>query len=76
MTRLMRCSVLVSGNTPTNSKNWPIGPRSSVSVLDSQPPGSAKTTTSPRLKSVIFSTTTRSPMSSVFSIDDDGMMNI
>ena len=32
MTRLMRCSVPVSGNTPTNSKNWPIGPRSSVSA--------------------------------------------
>ena len=34
------------------------------------------TTTSPRWKSVIFCTTTRSPTSSVFSIDSDGMMNI
>ena len=31
---------------------------------------------SPRWKSVIFCTATRSPISSVFSIDPDGMMNI
>ena len=28
MTRLIRCSVLVSGSTPTNWRALPIGPRS------------------------------------------------
>ena len=49
---------------------------SSVRRRASQPPGSAKTTTSPRWMSKSFCTTTRSWTSSVFSIDCDGMMNI
>ena len=61
--------------SPTNSSTRSNGRRSSTGS-DSQPPGSRKTTTSPRSKSVIFCTTTRSPRSRVFSIDSDGMMNI
>ena len=66
---------MLAVGTPMNSSTRSNGP-GSLTGSDSQPPGSRKTTTSPRSKSVIFCTTTRSPRSRVLSIDSDGMMNI
>ena len=61
---------------PTNARTRSTGPASPSGSSGNQRAGSWNTTTSPRWKSVIFCTTTRSPSSSVFCIDAEGMLNI
>ena len=60
-----------------NSAPCPAGRDRRPVRCPSQPPGSLEDGDVAALRtSVIFCTTTRSPISSVFSIDSDGMMNI
>ena len=86
MMRLIRCSPASCGRSPTNDNVLRTVPPSPSSVspgvicsAPSQPPGSLNTTTSPLCRSKIpgvsLLTRTRSPTSSVFSIEGDGMKN-
>ncbi|EGJ74459.1 putative signal peptidase I [Streptomyces sp. Tu6071] len=72
--RPMNASPFFSCRTGPDEVSWP------CSSAPSHPPGSRKTTTSPRCTSapnhgVSLSTTTRSPMRSVSSIDPEGITN-
>src|SRR4051794_9599450 len=82
ITRLIRSCSSSDGSMPTNTSPCLIclstGGGSSAGFLPSQPPGSRKTTTSPRSgvspnHGENLSTSTRSPMLMVCSIDPDGM---
>ena len=83
ISRLIRWLPESLGSSPTKViavRSAPrIGPSCGGMVCGNHPPGSVNTTTSPRCRSngpgVSLLTTTRSPTSSVLSIDSDGMKN-